>query len=199
MHFPFATFSGIAVFILGLIGIGLTLFVPSREDVQSYHQLMVESSSKEHDQKEDYKAIQKRIGMHKQIFHYDGDSRLEIRLGSAKSELVLERENEEIVIVENMEDLKCYIQEKFIKKSTAEPRQQILVLTSDKASYDYKKEKLITDKIKIARYDIPGVILTEDLENFKPILSGEAESAEFDLKGSHFNFKSNQFKAKIQS
>lgn len=77
------------------------------------------------------------------------------------------------------------------------PMQLIRVMEADHASYYYKTDQFVADKVKIARYAISGHDLPKTLKKEKILMKGNAAKVQFFLNGKDLNFQATQLKASI--
>lgn len=197
MLFPFATIFSALIFILGLIYLYFSLWIVTPANEIEYKDLMENTNTKvESSAKTSYVAKQLRINMQKQIFYQEGSQRLEMQIFASKAELVFDHQDDTTSIVEEMQDVRCFIQEAlFVVQPKDHTMQRILYLEAVNARYDYKSERIIAEKVKLSRYVLPGSTLIVSIEGLVPTMAGEAESAEFDLAGGTLHFKASHFKA----
>ena len=208
-HFP-----GFFIGSLFIFGIGLAFFVFSlvtyhEEDSRLYQQL-IESEDPNHlNDASPYKAKQQRQAIQKDIFFTQKEERLQLRLISAEAELILDHHDDETEIIEQMHDVKCYMQEELFyvlpdgRKTQAadaegvKAMQIIRYLEAEAASYHYKSEKFKAENVKISRYAVQGHQLEDFNQAAKLIMDGLAKKVEFSLSGKDLNFKAHQLKAKF--
>jgi hypothetical protein len=112
MHFPWTVFIAFSLAGILMVACYCTLFVTSPENVLVYQNLKEAANpvqSEEHSNT--YVAKQKRIGIQKDILFTEGEGRLQFRLTSTHSELVLDHHDEQNEIMENLHNIKCIMQE----------------------------------------------------------------------------------------
>ncbi|MCE5317432.1 MAG: hypothetical protein LLG04_08770, partial [Parachlamydia sp.] len=73
------------------------------------------------------------------------------------------------------------------------PMQSMRYFEADHATYYYKSNHLLTQQVKVFRYVIPGHEPVSNVEGFKPVFTGVAQSAEIALADTQF--KASELKA----
>jgi len=86
---------------------------PKDGDVEEYRNIMQKSQAKSHQglKREPFVATQHRIGVRKDIFYEESGQRLQMRVDSDKSNLVYHHLGDKTEIVEELVNLRCYMQE----------------------------------------------------------------------------------------
>ncbi len=77
------------------------------------------------------------------------------------------------------------------------PMQLIRLMKAETASYYYKTELFLADKVAISRYAILGHELPNSLKNEKLLMKGTAAQVHFFLNGKDLNFQASQLKASL--
>lgn len=77
------------------------------------------------------------------------------------------------------------------------PMQMIRYMEAATATYYYENNLFTAENVIISRYLVSGHWLSEFDPSSKPMMSGIAESVQFNLSGKGFNFKAHQLKAKF--
>lgn len=151
LSLPFAVF--ILVMLLAL-GIAFwRLGSVTEKDTNEYLQLMTDAeSSHTAVQGAPYTAKQERQGIQKDMYFQKGTDRLHIQLISAQAQLVLDHQDMHTYVVEEMRQVKCWMQEELFyvlpdgKEAFLQPNGQLLLRASD--------EKNLQSWISL---DTPGV------------------------------------------
>lgn len=213
---------------IGFFG-GMSLFLTSfdEKDVHAYRKLVKESPDKDDLHPFSQTAKQSSIGMQKDMFFFEGNERLQMRLKSAEAELVLEKHGNENSLVEHMKNVVCDMQEeiyyvlrdgrhvykqedgKFLFKNGSEyipedsqnlrAMQVIRRLEADTATYHYQQDLFVAENVKVLRYMIPGQKIDDEAKDPVLIMSGMAKWVEFSLNNKALNFKAYQLKSKLYS
>ena len=172
-----------------------------------------------------YVARQQRVGVRKDILFTEKDGRIQLKLLSAATELVFDQNEEKLQIVENMNDVRCYMQEELfyllpdgreVKKAKdgmfvlrdkdevveteeklLQPMQIVRVLDAALASYTYSTDLFVARHANVSRYLLPGHTFTGEVDKGKLMMSGIAQVVEFSLGGESLNFKAYHLKAKF--
>ena len=101
---------------LSLVALCWTLFYLTLGDYSEADRLtyekMISGESKEKKEPETQISKQLRTGMQKSVFFYDSHQRLELRIGSAASELAFEKNDRQVEIVEHLHDVTGWLQER---------------------------------------------------------------------------------------
>lgn len=196
MLFPVATYLSVLFFLTGLVYVFFSLFIVSPVDEQTYRNLMLNTNSTAGNAEQNpYTAKQIRVKMQKQIFYEQGTDRLEMKIYSSDAELVFDHQENTTSIVEIMQNVRCYIQEGFYFSPSMQPMQRMLYLEAATARYDYKKEQITANQVKLSRYNLSGHVLVDTVDNLTPVMAGEAQSAVFDLGAGGLHFEAFNFKA----
>jgi hypothetical protein len=101
------------VFITASIIVLAVMLMVQKEDYQQYAELIANSEPQE-DAVKEYTGEQKRQGVVKDIWYVEESKevRLHFRIVSAESELIFENKNGESNIIEKMNNVRCYMQER---------------------------------------------------------------------------------------
>ncbi len=112
-HFPLARWTGIALLCLFVIIIVKMTIHRTPEDHQQYLSLMAEAdpSLGENNTLVPYSATQNREGIRKDYYFSQGQQRLHLRMLSNNATLMMHHENSESSLIENMQGVKCHVQE----------------------------------------------------------------------------------------
>jgi hypothetical protein len=142
-------------------------------------------------------ADQKRKGVRKDIYAIQEDkSRLHYRIESKASTLTLIPHNSKMEIVENLENIKCWMQEKLFAKNAAQgPMQQVRFLEADQGIYRYNTQQFIAEPVGLSLYRLPGHTLPSYVDEKSAFLRGVAQSASFAISGKNPQFQAQNFKA----
>jgi hypothetical protein len=151
MRFTFLTiFSIVALFAIGIFSF-FQLGSFTNEDVEEYENLIKSTNPQDTDKNlQPYTSTQQHRTTHKDIWFTQGDQRLQLRLRSKDTRLVLEHQDNNVQVVEHMQGVTCYIQEElyYVTKDGRELK------LKDNGSYVLRKsdskdarEIKLTDKI----------------------------------------------------
>jgi hypothetical protein len=226
-------FPGITVLSILLLCGGLAAFSMffsfDSHDAEEYWQLMDNADSSRSDTSTNpYVATQQHRKVNKDIIFCDNGQRLHMSLQSNDSELVLNHRGDATEIIENMYDLKCYMQEELyyvlpdgrevLKEPDGQvrlrhektpviiamdaelkPKQLIRYLQAATAAYSYKDDHFIAENVHVSHFSAPGHTLVKSIAGLKPLMSGIAQSVEFSVMDNDLNFKAHQMKATLHA
>lgn len=214
--------------LIGLFG-GMSLFLTSfdEKDLHAYRKLANQTPDENDLHPFSQTAKQRSISMRKDMFFFEGNERLQMRLKSAEAELVLEKHGNENSLVEHMKNVVCDMQEevyyvltdgrhvykqedgKFLLKNGSEyipedsqnlqAMQVIRRLEADAATYHYQQDLFVAENVKVLRYMIPGHKIDDEASHPILMMSGMAKWVEFSLNNKALNFKAYQLKSKFYS
>lgn len=144
-----------------------------------------------------YTAQQHRKGVQKDLLFSRNGERLHLRLVSKDATMVLEHKPEGTFLLEQMQDVKCWMQEELLQVE-GKPTQLVRYLEADSATYSYKNDEVIATDVKVFRYTLPGHLLPISMANFKPSMKGHAEMVQFSMGGQDVQFKAQKLKASME-
>lgn len=177
--------------------IGYPLFHVTGKDLLAYQELL-ESSQAEQNLLLNY-SEQTRKSVAKEIW-YQESSLLYYRIQSAESQLFFFHQEGAIEVVEELENVRCFMQESlYHDKETGKPMQLVRYLEAEKASYNYNTQIFVAKDVKLWRYRLEGHDPVSAFEGLSPLLSGTARTVEFNFKGKKPDFHAQQFRATFDS
>ncbi|MFN0065538.1 MAG: hypothetical protein ACKVOH_04795 [Chlamydiales bacterium] len=133
-------------------------------------------------------GVSKKIWLHDRFCSIESDS----------SNLYFFSEKEQVEVVEELERVRCTMQEKlFFEKG--EPKQLVRYIEANKGCYHYNTQLFIADNVHIWTYKLEGHTLPKTFEEYTPVMAGRARSIELSLKGSAFDLKAQQFRALVEA
>lgn len=144
-----------------------------------------------------YTAKQNRKGVQKDLLFTRNGKRMQMRLVSKEATMVLEHQLEGTYLMEQMRDVKCWMQEE-LAVVDGKPQQTLRYLEADSATYSYKNDEVVANDVKVYRYILPGHELPQNLAGFKPTLKGHAEGVQFSMAGKDVQFKAQKLKASLE-
>jgi hypothetical protein len=143
---------------------------------------------------------QSRRKVEKEIwFAQSPNLRLEYRIESASSCLTFAPIGQKIDIVERLEQIRGWMQEKIF--SGPQSTQQVRYFTARDGLYRLLSQELIADDAALALYRMAGTTLPDmrTIWSAAPYLSGEASSVAFQISGNSPHFQARNFKAQLGS
>ncbi len=184
----------------------------SEDNVQKYHQLIASANPINSNMKASpYTASQQRQGIQKDVYFFHDGQRLQTRLRSSDSTMVLDNQEEGLEIIEKMQNVKGAMQEELYYllpdgrevvhladgmdlsgKDAWIPMQRVRYMEADFATYYYNSEKLMADGVKIYSYIMPSHKLPDSFNEAKPVMTGTARSIECSLAGRSMAFRADE-------
>ena len=146
------------------------------------------------------KTHQQRKGVRKDIWVSQEDqSRLQYRIDSVSSVLTLIPKKGKFEVVENLENIKCWMQDKlYFATGKEEAMQQTRYLEADSGEYRFNTQEFIAQKVGLSLFRIPGHALPkQQLDMKKAYLKGIAQDVSFSLAGKIPHFHAQDFKASL--
>ena len=169
-----------------------------KEDAHArYTSLMGEANPGKAAKNTPYTAQQNRKGVQKDLLFTRNGKRLQMRLVSKEATMVLEHQVEGTYLMEQMRDVKCWMQED-LTVVDGKTQQVLRYLEADSATYSYKNDQVVANDVKVFRYILPGQELPATLTNLKPTLKGHAEGVQFSMAGKDVQFKAQKLKASLE-
>jgi len=144
---------------------------------------------------------QQRKGVVKEIwFSQEDNSRLHYRIFSESSVLTLKPEASGFDLIEKLEKIKCWMQDKLYEPvAGAGPMQQIRFLAAEEGLYRYTSQEFIAQTVALSLYRLGGHELPHETIASKPFLKGIAEDVSFAVSGKSPQFKAKHFKAELST
>lgn len=144
-------------------------------------------------------ANQKREGVRKDIwFTQEDKSRLHTRIDSQASTLTLLPKDDKVDIIENLEQIKCWMQEKLYVTGQT-PMQTMRYFEADQGTYQYATQRFFAQSVVLSLFRTPGHDLPMKFDPSAAFLRGIAQDVSFSVSGKTTQFKAQQFKATLRS
>ena len=144
-------------------------------------------------------ANQKREGVRKDIwFSQEDRSRLHYRIDSEASTLTLLPIDDKLDIIENLEHLKCWMQDKLYETGGA-PMQQMRFFEADAGTYQYTTQQFLAQTVALSLFRVPGHNLPLRFDPAAAFLCGIAQDVSFSVSGKTTQFQAERFKATLKS
>ncbi len=142
-------------------------------------------------------AYQTREGVRKDLWIAQEDkTRLHYRIDSKASLLTFLPGQQKIDILENLQDIKCWMQDKLYADG-GKPMQQMRFFSADNGTYQYSAQQFIAQSVHLSLFRIPGHELMPSIDLKQAFLHGIASDASFSLSGKTAAFQAQQFKASL--
>ncbi len=131
----------------------------------------------------------------------ENQQRLHYRIESASSSLTLEPKGHKMDIIEHLEQMRCWMQDKLLTSNKNDVSQQTRYFTAREGVYHFLSQQLIADKATLSFYRMAGDKLPElgRLPISEPFLTGEAKQIAFSVSGSTPMFQAYDFKASLSN
>lgn len=173
-------------------------------------------------------STQVREGVVKEMWLADRPERLQFRLTSESSELVVGETGEQQRAIEYMKGVTGYMQEELYyllpdgrRAHRVEsglyrlsddlghrlqlpgddwiPMQEVRYIQAKEASFDYSTHRFIAHQVTMIRFESQGHDLAEQFEKIDPVMSGTARTIEFTLNGDQLDLEAYRLQARIFS
>jgi hypothetical protein len=143
-------------------------------------------------------SSQRREGVRKDIWFTQEDrSRLHYRIQSQASTLTLLPTDERLDIIENLEHIQCWMQDKLYVANGGAPMQQMRFFEADAGTYQYTTQKLAAQAVSLSLFRLPGHTIPLTVDPNTSFLHGIAKDVSFSFAGSTTQFQAEQFRATL--
>ncbi len=197
MHNRLTKFTALALFVLCLGTFWLFAW-PKKNDRSSYRAFASQSRQMAANPSS---ICQNRLKVCKDIwFAEENNQRLHYRIESASSSLILEPKGRKIDVIERLEQMRCWMQDKLVAGATQrDVTQQTRYFTAREGTYHFLTQQLIAEKATLSLYRMPGDTLPEigHMPQYDPFLSGEAQKIALSVAGNAPKFQAYDFKASL--
>lgn len=142
---------------------------------------------------------QQRKGVVKEIwFSQEDNTRLHYRIFSESSLLTIQPEGKRFDLIEKLEKIKCWMQDKLYEGAAGTvPSQQVRFLVAKEGLYRYATQEFLAQSVGLSLFRVNGHELPRDLSTTKPFLKGIAEDVSFAVSGKIPQFQAKHFKAEL--
>lgn len=142
-------------------------------------------------------SSQKREGVRKDIWFTQEDrSRLHYRIQSEASTLTLLPVDDKLDIVENLESIQCWMQDK-LYTADGLPMQQMRFFKANAGTYQYTTQQLVAQAVTLSVFRQAGHVIPLQLSPRSAFMQGVAKDVSFSVAGSHPQFRAEQFRATL--
>lgn len=188
-------FSLVGLCLISLLWIGRLTFV-RKSDIALAKSLLKTKNVAE--TKAPISADQKRHGVRKEIwFTQDDTSRLHFRIDSKASTLTLLPQDDKVDMIENLEGIRCWMQDK-LYTAEAGPMQQLRYFEAETGTYHLASQQFLAQSVYLSLFRIPGMILPVTLDAQKAFLRGIASDVSFSVAGKSPQFHAERFRATLK-
>lgn len=152
-------------------------------DRENYAQLksLTQITPQDGDQSQNKQAVRKEIWTEK------GGDRLHTTIWSDTSRMTLAQGSGKNELSEEMRQVIALMQEELLPDA-----QRVRALKAEQATYYFKDDRLVAEKVKLYRYQLPGRALPPHLPDALPLMEGEASWAEIYLKEGRIDLNASQ-------
>ncbi len=142
---------------------------------------------------------QNRSGVRKDLWLSQQDrTRLHYRIDSKSSVLTLLPIDDKVDIIENLQQIKCWMQDKLYAQGNV-PMQQMRFFEADHGIYQYSSQRFAANSVALSLFRLPGIALPTSVDPKAAFLRGIAQDVSFSIAGKTTQFQAERFKATIQS
>jgi len=142
---------------------------------------------------------QTRSGVRKDLWLSQPDhSRLHYRIDSKSSVLTLLPIDDRVDIIENLQHIKCWMQDKLYVQGDV-VMQQMRFFEADQGIYQYSTQRFAANSVILSLFRVPGIQLPGSVDPSKAFLRGIAQDVSFSIAGKATQFQAQRFKATLMS
>ncbi len=148
----------------------------------------------------DYKAThQKRKGLRKDMWlSQENHTRLHYRIDSTASTLTLIPNDTKLDILENLEGIQGWIQERLYVNGQ-NPMQQMRFFEAGEGTYQYTTQEFLAKSVALSLFRLPGHVLPMALDINNAFLKGIAQDVSFSVSGKIPQFQAKRFQATLST
>ncbi len=165
----------------------------SPEDRRAYALLVEDASG--NDQPTSHRIKQKRSEVSKDLHLTKNGQRLHAHLEGEEADLHLEKDGDQIVLVERLSPVKCILQERLYPEIS---QQSVVWFDAAKAQLNYRTHELIAENVNLKRFLIPGTKLPHAVPGNPPMMEGTAKSMNLSMEGKDPIILASHFKGTMQ-
>ena len=131
---------------------------------------------------------QTRGGVRKDLWLSQQDhTRLHYRIDSESSVLTLLPIDDKVDIIENLQHIKCWMQDKLYAQGDV-VMQQMRFFEADQGIYQYSTQRFAANSVILSLFRLPGVQLPSAVDSSKAFLRGIAQDVSFSIAGKTTQF-----------
>ncbi len=147
----------------------------------------------------DQKTHQNRSGVRKDLWISQQDrTRLHYRIDSKSSVLTLLPIDDKMDIIENLQQIRCWMQDKLYAQGSSS-MQQMRFFEADQGTYQYSTQQFNANSVALSLFRIPGIQLPIVVDPKTAFLRGIAQDVSFSIAGKTTQFQAQRFKATLLS
>jgi len=136
-----------------------------------------------------------REGVQKDLWVCEENNRLHWKIVSDSSLLTLVPKNEKLDIIENLNHLHTWMQDKIY--TGQETSQEVRYLEAKEGTYRYFDQQFVADSVFLSLQRLPGTVLPTTFSPSLSYLKGIAHDVSFSLMGKNPHFQAHQFQATL--
>lgn len=164
----------------------------SQKDRDRYAQMMARGKTIAR-VSQNQESQQQRLGVRKDLWLAQEDkSRLHHCILSQTSLLTLLPVDDKVDIVEHLQNLHCWMQDKLYPDT-----QQVRYFEAEQGLYQYSIQKFTASRVALSLFRLPGSQLPSTIDPKKAFLRGVAQDVSFAIAGKATQFQAEQFKATL--
>jgi hypothetical protein len=142
---------------------------------------------------------QHRAGVRKDLWLAQEDkTRLHHRIASKTSELTLIPIDDRVDIIETLQQIQCWMQDKLYPQGES-IMQQLRFFEADEGYYQYSEQRFAASSVALSLFRIQGGQLPYIVDQKAAFLRGVAKDVSFSIAGKSTQFQAQQFKATLVS
>lgn len=143
-------------------------------------------------------ASQTRQGVRKDIwFSQEDGSRLRTRIESVSSLLTLHPKEHNFEVVEELQKIRCWMQDRLYAGDGGKPMQQMRYLEADSGTYLYTTQQFNAETVALSLFRLPGHAFVVGQTEIPPFIKGVAQDVSFAVSGKSPQFEAKNFKAQF--
>jgi hypothetical protein len=142
---------------------------------------------------------QHRGGVRKDLWLSQQDrTRLHYRIDSKSSILTLLPIDDKVDIIENLQQIQCWMQDKLYTQGST-VMQQMRFFEADHGIYQYSSQRFAASTVALSLFRFPGTQLPTSVDPKTAFLRGIAQDVSFSVAGKATQFQAQRFKASLHS
>lgn len=168
-----------------------------QSDIQSYQQLVQRTAQE--NVKNSSPSNHHRKTVRKDIwFAQEEQTRLHYQILSDSSMLTLVPLKNRMEIIETLQGIKCWMQDKLYLTGNEKPMQQVRYMEAETGIYHFTTQEFNANEVELALFRLPGNELPKQIVDQKlAYLQGVAKDISFQFSGKTPQFFAKQFHAKV--
>jgi hypothetical protein len=173
-------------------------FIPRTKDYFRYNTLRFAEKPEAAPANNFFSTKQIKEDVVKEIWLPTEEGRITYLIKNRSSIVTLQDQGNEIDLVEEMEGIKCWMQDRLYQdQDSSSPMQQLRYFEADQGTYQYSQDRFLADRVNLSIFRLPGHTLTPALNPDMAYLKGMAQHVSFTL-GKNPKFQAEHFKAYLK-